>query len=92
MRLSDLQDKDVVDLKSGIKVGNIIDIKINDEGYVTSLILEKKRYSKLFAPNDELDIPFDKITRNLGKTPRFRSHYQGEKYGFLGKHIQQTSI
>ena len=28
MRLSDLQDKDVVDLKSGIKVGNIIDIKI----------------------------------------------------------------
>ena len=27
LRLSDLQDKDVVDLKSGIKVGNIIDIK-----------------------------------------------------------------
>lgn len=63
MRLSDLQDKDVVDLKSGIKVGNIIDIKINEEGYVTALILERKRFSKLFSNNDEIDIPFTKISK-----------------------------
>ena len=63
MRLSDLQDKDVVDLKSGIKVGNIIDIKIDMNGVVTSLILERKRFSKLFMSNDEVDIPFNKITK-----------------------------
>ena len=63
MRLSDLQDKDVVDLKSGIKVGNIIDIKIDLNGVITSLILEKKRYSKLFSNNDEIDIPFDRISK-----------------------------
>lgn len=63
MRLSDLQDKDVVDLKSGIKVGNIIDIKINEQGYVTSLILERKRFSKLFSTNDEIDIPFNNINK-----------------------------
>lgn len=63
MRLSDLQDKDVVDLKSGIKVGNIIDIKIDMNGTVTSLILERKRFSKLFMSNDEVDIPFSKITK-----------------------------
>jgi len=63
MRLSDLQDKDVVDLKSGIKVGNIIDIKINEQGYVTSLILERKRFSKLFSSNDEIDIPFNNINK-----------------------------
>ena len=63
LRLSDLQDKDVVDLKSGIKVGNIIDIKIDNQGTITSLILERKRYSKLFSPNDEVDIPFEKITK-----------------------------
>lgn len=63
MRLSDLQDKDVVDLKSGIKVGNIIDIKIDMTGKISSLILERKRYSKLFSPNDEVDIPFEKITK-----------------------------
>ena len=63
MRLSDLQDKDVVDLKSGIKVGNIIDIKINQDGYVTSLILERRRFSKLFSNNDEVDIPFKNISK-----------------------------
>ena len=63
MRLSDLQDKDVVDLKSGIKVGNIIDIRINEDGVVTSLILERKRFSKLFSNNDEIDIPFSRINK-----------------------------
>ena len=63
MRLSDLQDKDVIDLKSGVKVGNIIDIKVNLDGTIASLILEKKRFSKLFSTNDEIDIPFDKIVK-----------------------------
>ena len=63
MRLSDLQDKDVVDLKSGVKVGNIIDLKIDMKGFITSLILEKRKYSKLFSSNDEIDIPFDKISK-----------------------------
>ena len=63
MRLSDLQDKDVVDLKTGIKIGNIIDIKMNMEGNIICLVLEKKRYSKLFSPNDEVEIPFSKIVK-----------------------------
>jgi YlmC/YmxH family sporulation protein len=63
LRLSDLQDKDVVDLKSGIKVGNIIDIKVNLDGTISSLILERKRFSKLFASNDEVEIPFNKISK-----------------------------
>lgn len=63
MRLSDLQDKDVVDLKSGVKVGNIIDVKISMDGTITSLILERRRFSKLFMSNDEIDIPFNKISK-----------------------------
>ena len=64
MRLSDLQNKDVVDLSSGIKIGNIIDIKMDtNSGNITSLVLEKKRFSKLFSPNDELEIPFNKIVK-----------------------------
>ncbi len=61
MRLSDMQDKDVVELKTGIKVGNIIDIKINKEGMIESLILEKRKYSRLFSSNDEIEISFSKI-------------------------------
>jgi uncharacterized protein YrrD len=44
MRLSDIQDKDVVELKTGVKIGNIIDIKITKDGNIESLILEKRKY------------------------------------------------
>ena len=45
MRLSEIQNKDVINLNSGMKVGNIIDIKINSEtGKIESLILEKKKF------------------------------------------------
>jgi YlmC/YmxH family sporulation protein len=63
MRLSDIQDKDVVELKTGIKIGNIIDVKITTNGKIESLILEKRKYVRLFSPNDEIEIPFNKIER-----------------------------
>ena len=54
MRLSEIQNKDVINLNSGMKVGNIIDIKINSEtGKIESLILEKKKFSSIFNSNDE---------------------------------------
>lgn len=63
MRLSDLQNKDVVDLKTGVKIGNIIDIKIDLDGTISSLILEKKKFSRLFISNDEVEISYDKIVK-----------------------------
>lgn len=63
MKLSDMQDKDVVDLKTGLKVGNIIDIKINTEGYIESLILERKKFSKIFSNNDFVEVSFSKIEK-----------------------------
>ncbi len=63
MRLSDIQDKDVVELKTGIKIGNIIDVKITTNGKIESLILEKRKYVRLFSPSDEIEIPFNKIER-----------------------------
>ena len=63
MRLSDLQNKDVVDLKTGVKIGNIIDIKIDLSGTISSLILEKKKFSRLFISNDEIEIPYEKIVK-----------------------------
>jgi len=61
MRLSDIQDKDVVELKTGVKIGNIIDIKITKDGNIESLILEKRKYSRLFSSSDEIEVPFCKI-------------------------------
>lgn len=63
MKLSEMQDKDVVELKTGLKVGNIIDVKINNEGYIESLILEKRKYTRLFSNNDFIEVPFNKIEK-----------------------------
>ena len=40
MRISELQNKDVINIKDGKKVGNIIDVMINQEGKVISIIVE----------------------------------------------------
>ena len=58
MRLSEIQNKDVINLNSGMKVGNIIDIKINSEtGKIESLI------SSIFNSNDEIEIYWTQINK-----------------------------
>ena len=40
MRLSDLQNKDVVDILTGEKIGNVIDVEIsNDTGNIIKMII-----------------------------------------------------
>ena len=64
MRLSEIQNKDVINLNSGMKVGNIIDIKINSEtGKIESLILEKKKFSSILNSNDEIEIYWTQINK-----------------------------
>lgn len=63
MKLSDMQDKDIVELKTGLKIGNIIDVNVSLDGKIESLILEKRKYSRLFSSNDFIEIPFSKIEK-----------------------------
>ena len=44
MRLSDLQNKDIVNTMDGRNVGNIIDVKINQKsGAIVSLVVEPNK-------------------------------------------------
>ena len=64
MRLSEIQNKDVIKLNTGMKIGNIIDIKINSEsGKIESLILERKKFSSIFNSNDEIEIYWTQINK-----------------------------
>ena len=64
MRLSEIQNKDVINLNTGMKIGNIIDIKINSEsGKLESLILEKKKFGSIFNNNDEIEIYWSQINK-----------------------------
>lgn len=64
MRLSDLQNKDIVNMIDGRKIGNIIDININLEGKMESLIVEKSNFLvSMFSTKDEIEVKWDKIEK-----------------------------
>lgn len=44
MRLSDLQNKTVINLIDGKDIGNIIDLSVDESGKTTGLIVEKHKF------------------------------------------------
>ena len=44
MRLSDLQNKTIINLIDGKNIGNIIDLEINEDGTNKGLIVEKHKF------------------------------------------------
>ncbi len=64
MRLSDLQSKDVVNVVDGKKVGNIIDVNINMEGHLESLIVEKSKFFvSMFSSANEIEVRWPQIEK-----------------------------
>lgn len=65
MKLSDLQEKDIVNIGSGENLGRIIDADIKDDGIVNYFIVEKKKYFwQIFkGPFDDKKIYFNKIKK-----------------------------
>ena len=53
MRMSDLQAKKIISISSGKNLGNIIDINVEIDGKITSLIIEQNK--NLFSLNRESD-------------------------------------
>ena len=63
MRLSELQYKDIVNL-DGKKIGNIIDVKLDEDGRLISLVLDEgKKFLKLRSKDAETEISWDKIEK-----------------------------
>jgi YlmC/YmxH family sporulation protein len=58
MRLSDLQSKDVISVIDGKKIGNIIDVKIEEEtGKISALVVEPSRFIlNVFAFREEFEV------------------------------------
>lgn len=63
MRLSELQYKDIINLE-GKKIGNIIDVKIDNTGRLISLVIEEnKKFIRFKSSEFETEISWDKIQR-----------------------------
>lgn len=62
MRLSDLQDKDIVNIKDGKKIGSIIDVNIDEKGIMKSLVVEESKF-KLFNGKNETEVSWMQIEK-----------------------------
>lgn len=65
VRLSDLQNKDVVNVVDGKKIGNIIDVNLEyTSGKMDSLIVEKSKFLiSMFSTRDEIEIRWEQIEK-----------------------------
>lgn len=65
MRLSDLQNKDIVNMIDGRNVGNIIDVKIDeDTGNIVSFIIEpSKNFFSFFNRGNDTEINWESIAK-----------------------------
>lgn len=54
LRLSDLQNKKIININSGKSIGNIMDIEVLDSGKIESLIIEQGK--NIFSLNRESEI------------------------------------
>ncbi len=65
MRLSDLQNKDVVDIITGEKIGNIIDVEIsiNTGNILKMIIYEKKGLINMLRGGEEVSITWPQIKK-----------------------------
>ena len=64
MRLSELQNKSVININDGKMIGNIIDININQKGISDDIIVEKSKFLiSRFSSSGEISIKWNKINK-----------------------------
>ena len=64
IKISDLRNRDVVNILDGKKLGNIIDIDLDlDNGKVVALVLPGRVKGFLFTKREEVVVPWQKIVR-----------------------------
>lgn len=64
MRISDLQNKTIININDGKEIGSIIDLEIDDKGNTTNLIVEKHKFIlSSFISNKETVIKWQQIEK-----------------------------
>ena len=61
MRLSDLQQKEIINIDGGKRIGSIIDVIVGENGSIHALILEDKRGRKF--SREEYSISWGQIVK-----------------------------
>ena len=63
MLLSDLQSKDIINMKDGNNLGRIIDAKIDNNGKVIYFVAEERKLIRKVTRGGEITFTFEKIKK-----------------------------
>ncbi len=63
MYLSELQNKDIISVNTGVNLGRIVDAEVNSEGKVISLVAENKKLFRKMLKNTEFSFTFSDIAK-----------------------------
>lgn len=63
MRLSDLQDKEVINIHDGSNIGRIIDVVVDSNGSMQELVVQKNKWFSFFASRNEVEIKWNQIKK-----------------------------
>ena len=63
MYLSELQNKDIISVKTGINLGRIVDAEVDSTGKVITLVAENKKLFRKVLKNSEISFTFADITK-----------------------------
>lgn len=64
MRISELQNKNVINLLDGKDIGSIIDVNIDENGKILELIVEKHKFLiSSFSSNREVVIKWEQVEK-----------------------------
>jgi len=62
--LGELQSKDIVNINDGKNLGRIIDVEIDEDGKIVSILIERKRlFKKFFGANNQYTITYKEINK-----------------------------
>ncbi len=66
MYLSELQDKDIISMKTGLNYGHVIDIEIGDNGQIISFVVENRKLFQRSFKKEEITFKYTDIEK-IGK-------------------------
>ena len=63
MLLSDLQTKDVINMRDGNNLGRIIDARVESSGKINYFVVEEKKILRKVTRGSDMTINFEKIKK-----------------------------
>ncbi len=63
MLLSDLQSKDIINIKNGNNLGRIIDAKVDNMGHIIYFVVEERKLLRKVSRGVEITFEYDKIKK-----------------------------